>query len=223
MYSRWSRLLTLLNPSGSSVGIWSVTFAVPSPVGHPAPALVGAVVDGEDVAVLGHHDVVGVAVARRVDLDRAAGDDARLVEAVHAAEDRPLHGRDVVDVGLAVAAGLDREVAGAALDPVEVDLEDRRRQRVFRAVGEVLRRRAGVGVAALRDEERARPGLGVDHHVEAVGRVVLLRPRQAAHEVHLLPGGAVPGQARDHARNWCRGRGRPRRRRRRRPRAGPRS
>ena len=176
-----------------------------------APAVIGAVVVREHLAVGGQQHVVGVAVAGRVDLDRAAGGDLGHVEAVAPAE----RAADVRSVRVLVAGGAvvgpvgiveGRQIVDVRIEPVrildrhgverrEIDLQDRCRIGEFRQAGEVVGGRAGIGVAAHRDVERL--AVGRDRH--AVGGVVLLRAGQAAHEIDLLPrlAGGIEGKTGD--------------------------
>ena len=175
-----------------------------------AEALVAAVVDGEELAGLGENQVVGVSQTRRVDAQRRVGRQDCLVQAVIAAErsadidtggglvarssivgdGRIVERRQVVFIGAGDAGRVDENLAGNRLERDEVDLEHGSGQRIFRRIGEKLRRRAVVGVAALRQVELG--AVGAQHH--AVGRMVLFRARQAADQVDLAPAGAVPRQ-----------------------------
>ena len=180
----------------------------------PPPAVVGAVVVGEDAAVLRHLDVEGVAVAGRVDLHGPRRVELAAVDPVGAAERvvatvvrarprRIVQRGHVVDVGppavrLGAVRGLD------LTDLVEVHLEERRAVGGLLLSREVVGGGAGVGVAARGDDHplRDEPAVGVHllDHLEAVRRVVLLGPRQAAHDVGGLPAGGGLHEAGDHAR-----------------------
>ena len=164
----------------------------------PAPARVRSVVIRVELAVLGEQNVVGIAIAGRVDLHGAVRRDLGHVEAVIAAPwagnvepvrilfsghpviraVRIVQRRKVVDVRVGAVLLHAHGVNGS-----EIHAQDRGGVGVLDLPGEVVRWSARVGVSALRDVER----LPISGQLEAVGRVVLLGTRQAAHDVDLLP------------------------------------
>ncbi len=163
-----------------------------------APAVVGTVIVGPDSSIFADFDVIGVAVAGRVNRDRAICEQLGAVEAIVAAE-------GIVEIGIACTRGvIERGQVIDVLAPVgvglhghaaehrEVDLEQGARERLLLLAGEIVRRRAGVGVAAGGDDHPLGDQLAGDRvdlldHLHPVRRVVLLRPRQAAHDVDGVP------------------------------------
>ena len=88
----------------------------------------------------------------------------------------------------ALARPVGAHVVGRHLS--EVELEDRARQRGVHEAHEVVRRRALVGVRALREIEDRVARVGVDRQIDAVRGVVLGRARQAPDQGDAVDHGA---------------------------------
>jgi hypothetical protein len=173
-------------------------------------AVVGAVVDGEDVAGLCHHHVECIAQTCRINAQGSIRREDRLVETIVPAERATdvkacgglitwepvirdggiVQGRQIVFVDAGDARDVGEGLVWDGVERNQIDLEHRGGEGIFGGVREIVGWGAVVGVAALGDIEFG--AIGAQRH--AVGRMVLLRAWQAADKVHLRPVGSVPGQ-----------------------------
>ena len=132
--------------------------------------IVGAVIDGEDLAGLGHHDVERIAQAGRKNAQRRVSRQDRLVKAVVAAKAtadiepssglvtrHPVLGnrqiierRQIVFVGASDARAVCEDFIWYCVERNQVDLEHCTRKGIFRGVPEVGGWRAVVGIASGR-------------------------------------------------------------------------